>query len=157
MAGVTTLSILPKGFKTYIAQVGELKAKWFLVDASGKTLGRLAAPIAMRLMGKDKPTYTRHLDTGDFVVVINAEKIHIDARKQKNKTYQHWSGYLGGLKITSYAERQTKKPEKIIHDAVRLMLPKNLLAKQMLSKLKVYRGSAHPHSAQRPEAWDPLA
>jgi large subunit ribosomal protein L13 len=146
----------PKVFKTYVAQVGEVKQKWFVIDASGQVLGRMATAIAMRLMGKDKPTYTRHLDTGDFVVVINAEKVKIDARKREAKTYQRWSGYLGGLKVETFEKTQQKNPEEIIMHAVRLMLPKNLLAKQMLSKLKVYKGSEHPHAAQKPEAWKPL-
>lgn len=155
MAQAATQSI--KGFKSYVAKPGELRAKWYLVDASGKNLGRLAVPIAMRLMGKDKPTFTRHVDTGDFVVVINAEKVDIHPRKRENKIYQRWSGYLGGLKQETFDELQAKHPDQIIEDAVRRMLPKNLLAKKMLKKLKVYKGSEHPHAAQKLEAWDPLA
>jgi len=146
----------PKGYKTFIAKPGEIKAKWYIVDAAEQSLGRLSAPIAMRLMGKDKPTYTRHLDTGDFVIVINAEKVKIDPRKLRTKEYRNWSGYLGGLKITNFEELQTKAPERIIEHAVRLMLPKNLLAKRLITKLKVYKGAEHPHKAQKPEAWNPV-
>ncbi|MCW8131933.1 MAG: 50S ribosomal protein L13 [Planctomycetota bacterium] len=146
----------PKGFKTWIAKPGEIKRKWYIVDAANQSLGRLSTKIAMRLMGKDKPTFTRHLDTGDFVVVINAEKVKIDARKLRTKEYRRWSGYLGGLKIRNFEEMQTKAPDRIIEHAVRLMLPKNLLAKRLITKLKVYRGAEHPHKAQQPEAWNPL-
>ena len=144
------------GIKTFMAKPGEVKPRWYIVDAAGQSLGRLAAPMAMRLMGKDKPTYTPHLDTGDFIVVVNAEKVMIDPRKARTKTYRHWSGYLGGLRIRSYEEVQAKKPHKIISEAVRKMLPKTLLGKRMLSKLKVYKGTEHPHAAQKPVAWKPL-
>lgn len=155
MAASATVS-KPKGFKTYVAKPGEVKAKWFVVDADGKTLGRLASAIAVKLMGKDKATYTRHVDTGDFVVVLNAEKVSIAPRKRQNKIYRHWSGYLGGMKLETFEEVQAKNPVRIIEQAVRKMLPKNLLAKQMLTKLKVYRGSEHSHAAQKPEAWNPV-
>ena len=140
-----------RGFKTFVAKPGEVQAKWYLVDADGLVLGRMASAVAMRLMGKHKPTYTRHLDTGDFVVVVNAEKIQIDPRKRLAKVYRRWSGYLGGLKKRRFEEVQAKKPEWLIREAVRKMLPKNLLAKDMLRKLKVYRGPEHEHQAQRPE------
>ena len=156
MASSADVLPAPQGIKTYVARPGEIKPKWYVVDATDQVLGRLCVPIAMRLMGKDKPTYTRHLDTGDYVVVLNAEKIHIDARKRKAKEYRHWSGYLGGLKIKNFETLQAQKPEMIISEAVRRMLPKNLLAKQMLSKLKVYKGAQHPHAAQKPESWKPL-
>ena len=156
MANTAVLPV-PQGFKTYVARPGEIKPKWYVVDASDQVLGRLCVPIAMRLMGKDKPTYTRHLDTGDFVVVINAEKVRIDARKKRAKKYRHWSGYLGGMKIQDYETVQARKPEFIISEAVRRMLPKNLLADRLLQKLKVYAGAAHPHVAQRPEIWKPLS
>lgn len=146
----------PKGFKTFVAKPGEVKQKWYLVDADGRTLGRLASAIAVKLMGKDKATYTRHVDTGDFVVVVNAAKVAIAPRKQKAKLYRRWSGYLGGLTEETFEEVQARKPERIIEQAVRKMLPKNQLAKQMLSKLKVYRGAEHPHAAQKPESWNPL-
>jgi large subunit ribosomal protein L13 len=155
MAASATVS-KPKGFKTYVAKPGETKAKWFIVDADGKTLGRLASSIAVKLMGKDKATYTRHVDTGDFVVVVNAEKVNIAPRKRQSKIYRHWSGYLGGMKLETFEEVRTKNPARIIEQAVRKMLPKNLLAKQMLTKLKVYRGTEHPHAAQKPEAWNPV-
>jgi len=145
-----------QGFRTYMAKPGELKQQWWVVNADGRTLGRLASVIAVRLMGKDKPTYTPHLDTGDFVVVVNAEKVRIDPRKELAKTYRRWSGYLGGLKIRTYGKVHEKKPEWVISEAVRKMLPKNLLAKQMLRKLKVYRGAKHPHAAQQPQEWKPL-
>ncbi len=155
MAASTTVR-KPKGFKTFVAKPGEVKAKWFLVDATGQTLGRMASAIAVKLMGKDKATYTRHVDTGDFVVVINAEKVEIAPRKRQDKIYRHWSGYLGGLKEETFEEVQAKNPERIIEQAVRKMLPKNLLAKHMLKKLKVHRGAEHPHAAQKPETWNPL-
>jgi large subunit ribosomal protein L13 len=155
MAGAAAVS-KARGFKTFVAKPGEIKAKWYLVDASDQILGRLASAIAVKLMGKDKPVYTPHLDTGDFVVVINAERIKIDPRKRRGKIYQHWSGYMGGLKQRTFAQVQARKPEFIITQAVRLMLPKNLLAKRMLRKLLVYRGGKHPHAAQKPEAWKPL-
>lgn len=142
------------GFKTFVAKPGEVKARWFLVDAKGQTLGRMCVPIAMRLMGKDKPTFTRHLDTGDYVVVINAELVEIARGKKQGKIYQRWTGFLGGLRTTTFAERQTKDPEGIIEDAVRRMLPKNLLAKKMLKKLKIYRGSEHPHGCHNPQVWN---
>ena len=144
-------------FKTYSAKTGELKQKWFVVDAANQSLGRLSVPIAMRLMGKDKPVYTAHVDTGDFVVVINAEKIKIHPKKFESKTYRKWSGYPGGLRVRTLAEQQKKSPPSIITESVRRMLPKTMLGKVMLSKLKVYAGAAHPHSSQKPEAWAPLA
>ena len=145
----------PRAFKTYVAKPGEVKPVWRVVDADGKVLGRLASKVAMCLMGKNKALYTPHVDTGDFVVVVNAEKVKIHPRKRRAKVYQHWSGYLGGLKTRTFEEVQARKPEWIIREAVRRMLPKNLLAKRMLAKLKVYRGAAHPHQAQHPEVWTP--
>ena len=147
----------PKAFKTYIAKAGELKQKWFIVDASNQSLGRLSVPIAMRLMGKDKPIYTPHVDTGDFVVVINAEKVKIHPKKFEAKTYRKWSGYPGGLRVRTLAEEQKKNPTTIIIESVRRMLPKTMLGKVMLSKLKVYAGKDHPHLAQKPESWVPLS
>jgi large subunit ribosomal protein L13 len=145
-----------KSYKTYNAKAGELKQKWFIVDAANQSLGRLSVPIAMRLMGKDKPTYTPHVDTGDFVVVINAEQISVHPKKYESKTYQKWSGYPGGLRVRTLAEQQKKSPPSIIMESVRRMLPKSMLGKSMLTKLKVYAGTKHPHSAQQPEAWTPL-
>jgi large subunit ribosomal protein L13 len=147
----------PKLYKTYVAKTGELKQKWFLVDATNKSLGRLSVPIAMRLMGKDKPTYTPHVDTGDFVVVINADKVKIHPKKFESKTYRKWSGFPGGLRVRTLAVQQQKSPPSIIVESVRRMLPKTMLGKVMLSKLKVYSGKDHPHSSQKPEAWTPLA
>ena len=146
-----------KAFKTYNAKAGEIKQKWFIVDAANQSLGRLSVPIAMRLMGKDKPIYTPHVDTGDFVVVINAEKIKVHPKKMESKTYRKWSGYPGGLRVRTLAEEQKKNPATIILESVRRMLPKTMLGKVMLSKLKVYAGKDHPHLAQKPEAWKPLS
>src|SRR5260221_10648077 len=146
----------PKFFKTYNAKTGEIKQKWFIVDAANQSLGRLSVPIAMRLMGKDKPIYTPHVDTGDFVIVINAAKIKIHPKKFESKTYRKWSGYPGGLRVRTLAEEQKKNPTTIITESVRRMLPKTMLGKVMLSKLKVYTGDKHPHASQKPEAWAPL-
>ena len=147
----------PKPFKTFNAKAGEIKQKWFIVDAADQNLGRLSVPIAMRLMGKDKPIYTPHVDTGDFVVVINCEKIQVHPKKMESKTYRKWSGFPGGLRVRTLAEEQKKNPATIILESVRRMLPKTMLGKVMLSKLKVYTGKDHPHSAQKPEAWSPLS
>ncbi|HYG76655.1 MAG TPA: 50S ribosomal protein L13 [Planctomycetota bacterium] len=147
----------PKSFKSYSAKAGEVKQNWFIVDAADQSLGRLSVPIAMRLMGKDKPTYTPHIDTGDFVIVINAEKIKVHPKKYEGKTYQKWSGYPGGLRVRTLAEEQKKNPTTIIYESVRRMLPKTLLGKVFLSKLKVYAGTNHPHAAQNPAKWEPLA
>ena len=146
----------PKGYKTWVAKPGEIKRKWYLVDAADQSLGRLSSSIAMRLMGKDKPTWTPHVDTGDFVVVVNADKIKVDPRKMRAKEYRHWTGFLGGLRTQTLEDVLNKHPERVIEHAVRLMLPKTMLAKQMFKKLKVYKGTGHPHTAQRPEAWSPL-
>ena len=127
-----------KPFKTYQAKTGELERQWFLVDAAGQSLGRLSVPIAMRLMGKDKPSYTPHVDTGDFVVVINAEKIKIHPKKYEAKEYRKWSGYPGGLRVRTLAEQQRRNPASIVMESVRRMLPKTTLGKFMLTKLKVY-------------------
>ncbi|HEY3320570.1 MAG TPA: 50S ribosomal protein L13 [Planctomycetota bacterium] len=147
----------PKQFKTYHAKAGEIKQKWYLVDATDQVLGRISVPIAMRLMGKDKPTYTPHIDTGDFVVVINAEKVGLHARRMGQKTYRKWSGYPGGLRVRTLAEQHERNSAVVIMESVRRMLPKSMLGKAMLTKLKVYAGAEHPHSAQKPEAWAPLA
>ena len=147
----------PKPFKTYNAKPGEVKQKWYIVDAANQSLGRVSVPIAMKLMGKDKAAYTPHIDVGDFVVVINAEKIKIAPGKETVKTYQKWSGYPGGLRVRTFAEEQAINPATIIRESVRRMLPKTLLGKQMLTKLKVYKGDKHPHAAQQPEAWTPLS
>ncbi len=139
------------GKKTYMAKKGEVERKWYLVDAKDKTLGRLASKIAVILMGKHKPQYTPHVDCGDFVVVINADKVKLTGQKWEKKIYYWHSGYLGGLKSRTAKEMLEKKPEYLIYHAVKGMLPKNNLARRMLKKLKVYAGENHPHQAQKPE------
>ena len=137
--------------KSYMAKKGEIAAKWHLVDVSGKILGRAATRIAGVLMGKHRPEYTPHVDTGDFVIVINAEKIKVSsAKKLSNKVYQSYSGYPGGHKTIPMREVLKKHPDRIVSEAVRRMLPKTKLGRHMLSKLKVYAGSDHPHQAQQP-------
>ncbi|MEX2189011.1 MAG: 50S ribosomal protein L13 [Pirellulales bacterium] len=136
--------------KTYVAKPGELEQKWFLVDATDKVVGRLASDIAMILMGKHRPTYTAHIDTGDFVVVVNAAKIAFTGKKLEQKTYTWYTGFTRQREETA-ADRLKRRPELIITEAVRRMLPKNKLAFKMLSKLKVYAGEEHPHQSQQPE------
>ncbi len=136
--------------KTFMAKPGQIEQQWWLVDASDKVVGRLASEVAMILMGKHRPTYTPHVDTGDFVVVINAEKVVFTGKKWQQKRYTWYTGYPG-LKSESAAARFAHKPETILTEAVRRMLPKNKLAVKMLSKLKVYRGDSHPHQAQNPQ------
>ncbi len=135
--------------KSYVAK--DVEKKWYLVDASGKVLGRLANKIAVVLMGKHKPTYTPHVDTGDYVVVVNADKIVLTGKKLDQKKYYRHSGYPGGLKELTARQMFGKHPEKVIYLAVRRMLPKNKLGRHMLRKLKVYAGPEHPHQAQKPE------
>ncbi len=135
--------------KTYMAKPGEVEQKWWLVDATDKVVGRLASDIAVILMGKHRPTYTPHVDTGDFVIVTNVEKIVFSGAKWDKKTYTWYTGYPG-LRSETAGKRQEKKPELILHDAVRRMLPKNKLARKMLDKLKIYTGDQHPHQAQQP-------
>lgn len=137
--------------KSFLAKKGEIEQKWLLVDADGAVLGRLAAKIARILMGKTKPTYTPNVDVGDFVIVINADKVKVTGRKAEAKEYDYYTLYPGGHKYVSFAEMMAKKPEKVIELAVKRMLPKNALARKMLMKLKVYRGPEHDHQAQRPE------
>ena len=136
--------------KTFMAKPGEVQQKWYLVDATDKVVGRLASDIAVILMGKNKPTYTPHVDTGDFVVVTNAEKVVFTGKKWEQKHYTWYTGYPG-QKSESAGHRLLRRPEMILHEAVRRMLPKNKLATQMLSKLKIYVGDQHPHQAQQPE------
>ncbi|GHT09906.1 50S ribosomal protein L13 [Planctomycetales bacterium] len=137
--------------KTYMAKTGEVPQKWYLVDASDKTVGRLASDIAMILMGKHRPTYTPHVDTGEYVIVTNADKVIFTGKKLDQKRYTWWTGYPG-LRSETLRERFAKKPELVLTEAVRRMLPKNKLATKMLSKLKVYKSSeTHPHQAQKPE------
>ena len=138
--------------KTYLAKKNEVRADWYYVDASGKVLGRLAARIARMLMGKHKPQYTPNVECGDYVVVINAEKIRLTGNKAQTKTYQRYSYHPGGQKVIPFGTMLQRHPQRVIQEAVRRMLPKNKLATQMLSKLKVYAGSEHPHTAQQPQA-----
>ena len=137
--------------KTPLPKVNEIEKKWYVVDATDKVLGRLATQIALRLRGKHRPDFTPHLDTGDFIIVVNAEKVRLTGRKLDQKMYHKHSGYLGGLKSMTARQMLEKKPEDVIKLAVRRMLPKNKLARQQLKKLKVYKGSEHPHQAQMPE------
>jgi large subunit ribosomal protein L13 len=139
--------------KTYVAKPGELEQKWYLVDGAGKVVGRLATEIAMILMGKHRPTYTPHVDSGEYVVVINAEKLVFTGRKWEQKEYTYYTGYHR-LRADIAGERLAKQPELILIEAVRRMLPKNKLATKMLDKLKVYAGTEHPHQAQNPEPKD---
>ncbi|KRE44317.1 50S ribosomal protein L13 [Paenibacillus sp. Soil522] len=139
---------------TYMAKSTEVDRKWFVVDAEGKTLGRLASEVAALIRGKHKPTFTPHVDTGDFVVVINAEKIHLTGKKMSDKIYYRHSMYSGGLKATPAHEMIKNKPERVIELAVHGMLPKNRLGDKMKLKLKVYAGAEHPHQAQNPEVYE---
>lgn len=136
--------------KTYYAKPGEVEREWLLVDAEDMVLGRLATQVAQILKGKTKPTYTPNVDVGDFVVVINADKIRLTGKKEEQKIYYRHSGYVGGLKETPFKRMLEKHPERIIEKAVRGMLPKNTLGRAMGKKLKVYAGSEHPHTAQNP-------
>ena len=137
--------------KTFVANAENRQRDWYVVDAEGQTLGRLATQIADTLRGKRKPTYTPHVDTGDFVVVVNAEKIRVTGDKLAQKTYWRHSGYPGGIKSRSLAEMLDRRPEEVIRKAVKGMLPRNRLARQQLTKLKVYASPEHPHAAQQPK------
>mgnify|MGYP000920991982 CR=1 FL=1 len=138
--------------KTFSAKSHEVQREWLLVDGTDKVLGRLATEIARRLRGKHKPEFTPHTDTGDFIVVVNAEKVHVTGNKAKAKIYHHHTGYPGGLKSISFEKLIEKAPEQAIEMAVKGMLPKNPLGRAMARKLKVYAGSEHPHAAQQPKA-----
>ncbi len=140
--------------KTFSAKSETVKRDWYIVDADGKTLGRLATEIARRLRGKHKPVYTPHVDTGDYIVVVNAEKIHVTGNKAKDKMYYSHTGYVGGIKSISFEKLINKKPEMVIERAVKGMLPKNPLGRAMFRKLKVYAGPDHNHSAQQPQVLD---
>jgi large subunit ribosomal protein L13 len=137
--------------KTYSVKAGEIERRWFVVDAEGKVLGRIASEIARILRGKHKPTYTPHLDTGDFVVVVNAEKVALTGKKAEQKTYFRHTGYMGGEKFIPFQQMLEKHPERVIELAVKGMLPKGALGRQMYTKLRVYAGTDHPHQAQQPE------
>ncbi|XEC94592.1 50S ribosomal protein L13 [Paenibacillus tarimensis] len=139
---------------TYMAKPNEVERKWYIIDAEGKTLGRLASEAATLIRGKHKPQFTPHVDTGDFVVIINAEKIVLTGKKLQNKMYYRHSLYPGGLKVTSAQDMLNKKPERVLEQAVYGMLPKNRLGEKMKLKLKVYAGSEHPHQAQNPEVYE---
>ena len=137
---------------TYFPKAGEIARKWFVVDASNQALGRVASQVARILMGKENPKYTPFLDTGDHVVVINAEKVKITGLKSEQKVYHRYTGYPGGLRSEEFKKRFARKPERIVEDAVKRMLPKTKLGAHMFTKLKVYKGDKHPHAAQKPEA-----
>jgi large subunit ribosomal protein L13 len=136
--------------KTFSAKAETVRRDWYVVDAEGKTLGRLATELARRLRGKHKPVYTPHVDTGDYIVVVNAEKVRVTGRKLRDKIYHHHTGYVGHLKSEPLNKLLERAPERVIEQAVKGMLPKNSLGRQMFKKLKVVRGSEHPHEAQQP-------
>lgn len=140
--------------KTFSAKPDSVQRDWYVVDATDKTLGRLASEIATRLRGKHKPEYTPHVDTGDYIVVVNAEKVHVTGNKASDKMYYRHSGFPGGLKTTNFQMLIEKQPQRAIELAVKGMMPRNPLGRAMLGKLKVYAGSEHPHSAQQPQALD---
>ncbi|HUQ73408.1 MAG TPA: 50S ribosomal protein L13 [Burkholderiales bacterium] len=137
--------------KTYSAKAGEVEQGWYVVDAQNKVLGRLAVQIASRLRGKHKPQYTPHVDTGDYIVVVNASKLRVTGRKAERKVYYRHSGFPGGIKATTFDKMHAARPERVLQKAVKGMLPKGPLGYAMLRKLKVYAGGAHPHSAQQPK------
>ncbi|MCL2493092.1 MAG: 50S ribosomal protein L13 [Clostridiales bacterium] len=139
---------------SFIAKPQEVEHKWYLIDAEGKTLGRLASEAASILRGKRKPIFTPHIDTGDYVIVINAEKVEVTGKKRKEKIYKRHTGYPGGLKELSFEKLQARNPEEIIRHAIKGMMPDGRLGRAMYKKLKVYAGAEHPHAAQKPEVWD---
>lgn len=140
--------------KTFSAKLAEVRRDWYVVDADGKTLGRLASEVARRLRGKHKAEYTPHVDTGDYIIVVNAEKVRVTGSKLQNKMYHHHTGYIGNLKSISLYKQLQKAPARVIETAVKGMLPKNPLGRAMFRKLKVYAGPEHSHSAQQPKALD---
>jgi large subunit ribosomal protein L13 len=150
-AGAARALSRSRTMKTYVATPADRQRDWYVVDAEGQTLGRLATRIADALRGKRKPQYTPHVDTGDFVVVVNAEKIHVTGNKLEQKRYWRHSGYPGGIKSRTLAEMLDRRPEEVIRKAVKGMLPRNRLARKQLTKLKVYAGPDHPHAAQQPK------
>jgi large subunit ribosomal protein L13 len=137
--------------KTLLPAVDSIEAKWYVVDAAGQRLGRLASQVAMVLRGKNKPTFTPHMDTGDFVIIINAEKILVTGKKSTQKIYRRHSGRPGGMKTETFAKLQVRIPERIIEQAVKGMLPKNSMGRHLFTKMNVYAGKEHPHAAQKPE------
>ncbi len=138
--------------KTFVTRKEDVQRDWFVVDATGQTLGRLATRVARMLRGKHKPTYSPSIDTGDYVIVVNAEKIHVTGRKLDQKVYYRYTGYPGGLREITLRDQLQKHPTRVVEHAVRGMLPKNRLGRQMIKKLKVYAGPDHPHEAQQPES-----
>lgn len=140
--------------RTYSPKLAEIEHRWFVLDAAGIPLGRISSVVAKILMGKNKPGYATNLDTGDFVIVINAEKAVLTGRKEEQKIYRHHTGYPGGLKSETAAKRRQRRPAKLVEEAVKGMLPKTRMGRKQFSKLKVYAGPEHPHQAQKPEAFD---
>lgn len=140
--------------KTFSAKPAEVRRDWYVIDAEGKTLGRMATEIARRLRGKHKPEYTPHVDTGDYIVVVNAEKVQVTGNKASNKTYYRYSGFPGGMKSLTFDKMVQRAPERLIEIAVKGMLPKNPLGRAMIKKLKVYAGPDHSHTAQQPRQLD---
>ncbi|MGI9048765.1 MAG: 50S ribosomal protein L13 [Rubrobacteraceae bacterium] len=140
--------------KSYMARPQQVERKWYVIDAEGQTLGRLASELARILRGKNKPQYTPHVDVGDFVVVVNADRINVSGRKAEQKVYRRHTGYPGGLRETSYEQMLARKPTEILRKAVYGMMPKTRLARQQFKKLKIYAGSEHPHEAQMPESYE---
>ena len=140
--------------KTYVAKPAEVRRDWYLIDADGKTLGRLATEVARRLRGKHKPTFTPNVDTGDYIVVVNARKIRVTGNKLRDKMYHHHTGYVGNLKSISLQKLLDKAPERVIRNAVKGMLPKNALGRQMIGKLRIYADADHQHAAQQPVVLD---
>ncbi|MFS8641186.1 MAG: 50S ribosomal protein L13 [Symbiobacteriaceae bacterium] len=137
--------------RTYMAKPQDVERKWYVVDAEGKTLGRLASKVAAILRGKHKPTFTPHVDCGDYVIIVNAEKIQVTGKKRTDKVYYRHSGYPGGLKATTFEQMIARRPERVLELAIKGMLPHNRLGRRMYRKLKVYAGPEHPHAAQKPE------
>ncbi len=140
--------------KSYMARPLEVERKWYVIDAEGKTLGRLATEIARLLRGKTKPQYTPHVDTGDFVIVVNAEKVAVTGKKAEQKVYRRHTGHPGGLKTTSYGQMMERRPEEILRKAVYGMMPKTRLGRKQFRKLKIYAGPEHPHAAQNPQPYE---
>ncbi len=140
--------------KSFIAKPKEVERKWYVIDAKDKTLGRMATEAASILRGKKKPTYTPHVDCGDYVIIINADKVHVTGKKRKEKIYKRHTGYPGGLREMTFEQLMEKHPTEVVRHAIKGMLPKGKLGRQMFKKLKVYAGPEHNHSAQKPEAWE---
>ena len=139
--------------KSFVAKPADIERKWYVIDAEGQTLGRLATQVAMILRGKHKPTFTPHVDCGDNVIVINAGKVVLTGKKLEQKKYYRYSGYVGGLKETSARDMLATKPEKVVYEAIKGMMPKNSLGREMLTKLRVYKDAEHAHAAQKPEVY----